>query len=106
MNDIQTDLHEQVRAALITADFLPAESIRYGEHGLALTEREVSALNYYVDRGWDALRAEDGNMVTWVRWSEDGIELMNATLMGVIHAEARFSFSPQGVAWMRSAVQA
>lgn len=108
MNDIDIDsLEDDIREALIQTGFMPIDYADQDFAEIELTERDAKVLGYFAERGWDTFRLDaTGSWATLARWSEDGIELLSIDRNGVTEADARFSFSAQGAAWMAAAVQA
>jgi hypothetical protein len=103
-----TDLFEDTIATLAEAAFLPADYVNDADE-LELTERDRSILAYYEAKGIDAFRIEAVDASAWallVRWSEDGYELTAIDRNGVILCEARFNFTPMGLAWLAGALNA
>lgn len=86
---------------LTEAGFAPADDYDVDIDVLSKTER--ATIEYFGEHGWQAARREE-DWLTFVRWSEDGIELMTTTLSGVTTAEARFSANRQGIDWLAAAI--
>lgn len=98
-----TDLHDQMIDILVGADFAPADEV---EMFYDLTDLATKTVDYFVGRGWNAVRigASDHHAMTWVRWSDNEINIMATTESGVTISETRFDTTPTGIAWFTGAV--
>jgi len=106
------DLDDLVRDTLMETAFLPLEHgdlSEYADSELALTDRDISVLDYFGERHYDAFRLEPAGTTTWAtlaRWSDEGIDLLSIDRNGVELASARLSFSPAGAAWLAALLHA
>lgn len=83
-------IYKTIIDGLTDLDFVPADDIR---------AREIAAtLDYYAAQGWDAYRINAAGTVTFAKFGDDGCRLMKTSSVGVIDAEASFSFTESGVA--------
>jgi hypothetical protein len=99
MNTTEATLNDAILETVMEAGFLPADGIDDHDYSAAV----AATLHYFAGRNWDCYRTGLA-VVAFVRWGEDGIDLMTTTLSGVIEDEAHFSFGSQGVAWFAAAV--
>lgn len=106
MNSSTDHLHETFRDTLVRAGFRGIFLIHDDDD---VSERDEKVLGYFEERGWAAFRIEPtlaDATFTLARWSEEGFEIQAINENGLTLADARFTFSRQGLAWATAAVQA
>lgn len=92
-------LTDEIMGTLIENGFAPIEGL---EEEYGLTERDTKVLDYFAERGWDAFRIDTSEAwATLVRWSEDGIDLMDINYNGGIVGEVSFPMTDRGVKWLQ-----
>ena len=106
------DLNEAVIDGLADEGFIPIhdndEDFVVETYGPDLGRRINATVEYYARRKFDAVYIGPdamgvGAALRFAAWSEDGCNLVATNQNGVIDAEARFTWSPTGVAMFTKA---